>query len=1190
MDTSHSASSRSPCCTTNLLPDEPVDSDAFGGHERVAAAIATLVTQERGGKAIALTGGWGSGKSTVVRILRRLLGDRDSPNRASHQVFVFDAWAHQGDPLRRSFLERLIKFLLALGWLPGKSQKNHDPTDWEDRLEQLARRKEHVDVKSKPVLTPTGSAVAVCMLLMPVGLTLLAAGINRGYSGLWVPGTLLALSPLLAALVIALWQKKRHGNRRSFNILSVLINKTQETTRSTTVRTPDPTSVEFRDLFTEALGEALGEEQRRLVVVVDNLDRIDPEDALSIWATMRTFFDPEDQPSREWFDRLWLLVPYDPSGLERVWRTPQDLTGQPAEEDRGTPPSPRPPIGDRGRQLRKAFLDKTFQLTFHVPRPVLSDWRGFMHAQLRQAFPDHPDERDFHLLYRLYTIAGPAQGQSPTPRDIKLFINQVGALRRQWAYEVPLPVQALYVLHRDQSTQPQRQLLDPAFLLDPGISNLLAEPNLLRYMAALHFNVPPDKAMQVLISQEVIRALSAGASDQLAKLQALAPEGFAEVCEYVIQAESDPWARNEPRTLAMAALTLDACEVDDPACCQEMWRSMRRAAGQVAQWTGLDEFAGKGISAILRRCPPAEQPDLVPLLLKGLTATIPEPAISDPAELSTLSANWAAGALQVVRTVKQLGHEALIDPNFGVPGPPSFQLDVVTALTATNVSLDEARHFLSGQDALPAALEERCQSGELRPEHASAIELMADIRADWRWQTLITALDARLRANLALPVHEIAQCAAALFALGYRAGVSEATDKLRQLVQAGVMPHCLYQAHTSHDPDAPQARDLCLLATLCEAPDGQLPSHSGQSQQGTQYYSEVLAHPDKYEDLVKSVSQLAARFRRLPFLLGETLAPQTHAFVSRVLDLIASGPDAVQHLSPSVVIDHYAVLRQRLSKQRLEAHVATLVQKAALLPEFATRGFSVELADLYLLVLRVPSAGEDHAYREFLITGLRSVDQATWADQLSHEGPLSDLAMTLVELNCKPDLGPALQDALRDHAQSLLNDQSLPSELHDRWVHLLDALKKTSRKTFLRDLRDLLLRSPRSFLRPILQLYGQALLESGVLSEQSDDIVRNLFPQIVTRAEPSELDWLNTAVAESPGILPKAEDASRQVLADRVRTRLTEEDIQPEAMQRLEQVARTMGLDPGQIRAETLSAKESSEPADEAPPPAEEPP
>ena len=83
-------------CPTRLLPDKPAAADTLGGaHDRVASAIADLVQSEGGGNAIGLEGGWGAGKSTIVRLVTGKLMDDST---GSTRVAVFDAWAHQGDP------------------------------------------------------------------------------------------------------------------------------------------------------------------------------------------------------------------------------------------------------------------------------------------------------------------------------------------------------------------------------------------------------------------------------------------------------------------------------------------------------------------------------------------------------------------------------------------------------------------------------------------------------------------------------------------------------------------------------------------------------------------------------------------------------------------------------------------------------------------------------------------------------------------------------------------------------------------------------------------------------------------------------------------------------------------------------------------------------------------------------------
>jgi len=137
-------------CETYLLDDIPAPADAFasdgdaGPHQRVADAIADMIeSAEVGGKAIGLEGGWGSGKSTLVRFL----ADRFS-NQNNYTVVLFDAWAHEGDPLRRTFIESIVHELCDYGWA------NKDA--WGPKLEELANRRKERTTKITPKPTKLG--------------------------------------------------------------------------------------------------------------------------------------------------------------------------------------------------------------------------------------------------------------------------------------------------------------------------------------------------------------------------------------------------------------------------------------------------------------------------------------------------------------------------------------------------------------------------------------------------------------------------------------------------------------------------------------------------------------------------------------------------------------------------------------------------------------------------------------------------------------------------------------------------------------------------------------------------------------------------------------------------------------------------------------------------------------------------
>jgi len=178
-DTDEVENSEQQECPTRLLEDIPAEDDllAFNGdigpHKRVAQAIAEVILSphEFGGKMIGLEGGWGAGKTTVINLLRKNLeGNPDIT------VFPFDAWAHEGDPLRRTFLETLIRhFQSVKGWLT-KTEKGK----WDKTLETLAKRRRVTRTRTVPKTTALGTIFAISAFPVPIGLLFLQASLSQG--------------------------------------------------------------------------------------------------------------------------------------------------------------------------------------------------------------------------------------------------------------------------------------------------------------------------------------------------------------------------------------------------------------------------------------------------------------------------------------------------------------------------------------------------------------------------------------------------------------------------------------------------------------------------------------------------------------------------------------------------------------------------------------------------------------------------------------------------------------------------------------------------------------------------------------------------------------------------------------------------------------------------------------------------
>ena len=98
------------------------------------------------------------------------------------------------------------------------------------------------------------------------------------------------------------------------------------------------------------------------------------------------------------------------------------------------------------------------------------------------------------------------------------------------------------------------------------------------------------------------------------------------------------------------------------------------------------------------------------------------------------------------------------------------------------------------------------------------------------------------------------------------------------------------------------------------------------------------------------------------------------------------------------------------------------------------------------------------------------------------------------------------------------------------------ALASHHRSTFLLRLRDKVISRADESLGAILGLYGEVLKCAEVLEQRGkpDDIVRNLFAEIVLGGDEAELAWMSGVLEDFPGVWKKARTESKTSLKERV--------------------------------------------------------
>ena len=1094
-------------CPTNLLDDSPADDDEFGSHERVAEAIVKLLeTENEGGKSIGLEGGWGSGKSTVVRLVEKKLSRTKGDD---FQVAVFDMWAHQDDPLRRTFLENLIERVQDFGWV--------NTSRWELRRDKLAKRRSEETTRVLPRLTLAGILFAVTLLAIPVGSGLISAGAtllaSKDAPGDWAGwflliGTFGVFLPLFWYLIVAAIRNLRNRSDEDgegMSEFSALVTG-QSSTESHTIatRTPDPTSVEFESEFRDLLDEALDSRKKRnLLLVVDNLDRVQPSDALSIWSTLQTFLGYSEHKKVEWLDRLWVLIPYDREAILRLWDSSDDVESKSPNET-----------------LTETFLDKTFQIRFRVPVLLLTNWREFLHKALKDALPSHQEH--FQDIYRAFGINGGLDKSPPTPRDLKIFANQIGALHRERQHDFELSHYACYVLLTKDVKDLHNDLLSK---IDHNLPMRIIGDHWRDVIAAIHFGVNEDEARQLLLRGPIETALAESDGQTLADLRTAHPEGFWAVLDDCVPTGAANWNNLQPHELAMAASALVDSKVFDHAEslpeAAALRLVIRDAVSSVRSWHPFDDANAQGMVAIVQL---VDDPgELIPTLTKAATNAY---------YTETSPEEWIGGASTLVERLLELGFEKQLQQGVSVPLTGDEWVNVSSAIASNDRDRRLLQYFdIQAIQDVDRRLAERVNRSELDDSVALWIKTALATRSKKQLNETGRAAVNLLSSNPRLQARQLAIALQSLRLLETAGLVAD--SELSELVNSGRLLHYLQFARANRVSEAVAE---CMFRYLRIIPDGHETARFGDSYAGHSYLSELLQNPGSAPDVVEHFINVAVEAQQIEVVLGMASGQtQVRPFFVTVLNTLLNSNEF--SLSVKQLRDYWSVILQVLATDggtsRFESFLENYPESNDLAVEIVNGEFDVEETLLYVALLR--SSG-DTDFANWCVKGLTSVDQQTWSEEFEVQGSLLKL---LVELDRRDDemtFGLAFFDALVTYAKKIAKDQDPDDVLpHETWDLLVNMLDSRYQALLPRRVYEILEEESGDVTSLFYDFFGGMLMNGNLLADEPRFVDRVCRP-IVDAGNVAGIAWLAKVADTNPRLLARHSDqAAVEDLTERIR-------------------------------------------------------
>lgn len=472
------------------------DKIAGGSHKKTATIITKTIKSEILEKrVIGLEGEWGSGKSNVIKIIQEQLGDE-------YYTFIFDSWGNQEDLTRKSFLEQLIGQLF-------KKEFLIDAKKWLKLENQLLSKTSKIHKERFPKTKSYWVLLTISVLLL-AGLSSLYSNVLSlnndlipaiNFGPFWKP----VISIYLVPLALFIWaiclglkdylelrsenEKKDVQKRESkWDTLGKIFywfsGQEIDTEEVENVLEEEPSVKKFREYFSK-IEEDIKVNQKKLVIVFDNIDRLEKDKVKSLWSSIHTFF-AEDTETVE----SWIIVPYDKTKLNEYF-------------------------GSNG------FIEKTFAINFRVTPPVVTQWEAFLNQSIKDAFGANIiAEKEKEYIVKLFDILSSVN--TIKPRQIINYVNDLAAQYLQWEKEVvkgeiKLRYLALFILVKDEILKSPNEAILSREYLKGAINQFENIPELDECMSALTFGVEKALANEVLLFRELQTILREGDAEKIKK-------------------------------------------------------------------------------------------------------------------------------------------------------------------------------------------------------------------------------------------------------------------------------------------------------------------------------------------------------------------------------------------------------------------------------------------------------------------------------------------------------------------------------------------------------------------------------------------------------------------------------------------------------------------------------------------------
>ncbi|MFI3242249.1 MAG: P-loop NTPase fold protein [Alphaproteobacteria bacterium] len=496
------------------LRDEPISKV----DSPITKAISNEVINSNEGKIIGLLGGWGTGKSSIIK------GIKDTICKNNCTFLEYDAWENENYPFKLGFLKFLFKELNA---------KNIDVSDESKALKDLQTVKEVQNEQKFSLINLPNLLIIISLLFFPFMLSKIEKGDVQNfisfneilnlcgfsiYSSLiyfFITSNLLVLinflikkdrkcsiawRSILSNTLLSIIVGRFFNNITPINYLYtplfiwlifnfkelvlkffsdskefyILYGATPHTESIITVnKSPEPSFIDFKQIYEKTINKF---KDKPIVIIIDNIDRINILEAKNIWAAINGMLLKDK--------KVFLIIPMDEEQIAQIYKDAEKTN------DNET----------------ASFIQKTFDITFKIPPQILTDLEFLIKEKLSESL----NITDIVLIKKIINVFMTRDYQNQnfkkssysglaTPRKIIKLLNEVVSLKLTSAQNNLTNINDLtlfiFCLHFNNIKDKLENNMFSKIL--PDTSNVFDEIETLD-LASLYYLVDNSKALRIV--------------------------------------------------------------------------------------------------------------------------------------------------------------------------------------------------------------------------------------------------------------------------------------------------------------------------------------------------------------------------------------------------------------------------------------------------------------------------------------------------------------------------------------------------------------------------------------------------------------------------------------------------------------------------------------------------------------------